>query len=81
MPDATLLRAVPFLLDGERFVARGAGVMSDVVARSVSRRVTGIGLTLWPSGDAGLYRAQWFDNVRDVFCEAHVVILAETALA
>ena len=77
----TATRAIQFQLEGENFTARGAGPVCEVVARSASRRVEGQGFRMWPSNESEHYRAQWFDDAREVFCEAPVVIFSELARA
>ena len=80
-PTSTTARAIHFQLDNEKFVARGAGPMSEIVARSASRRIEGQGFQMWPGNEPGHYRATWFDDVREIFCEAPVVIFSELARA
>ena len=67
-------RAIPFTLAGERFVARGDGPQSEVVARSIARRVANNGITLWPGNEQGEYRAQWYDPEQERFCETTVTL-------
>ena len=68
---------VHYQFNGEDFVARGDGPMSDVVARSAARRIDGASLIMWPGNERVQYRAQWYDDVREVYCEAPVLIEAE----
>ena len=67
-------RAIPFTFAGERFIARGEGPRSGIVARSISRRVANNGITLWPGNEQDEFRAQWYDPEQEVFCEALVTL-------
>ena len=68
-------RLVHYRTDGAKESTRAyaSGAASDAVARSLARIVKS-GVTLWPTEEPNVFRAQWFDADADAYNETYVTI-------
>lgn len=60
-----------------RFFHAGSGPISNSAAHAFAGWARAKDMTLWPTGERGVYTAKWFDEFSDSFRETPLTILEE----